>query len=83
MHHGKTARANYDVSCVPAAQKEERSDRNRSPNESMPVTGALFKSATKGYSGTGNVSGILADFLDEAGKLRATRRRLFLRAGCL
>jgi hypothetical protein len=49
----------------------------------MPVAGVFFESATKGYSGTGNVSGTLVDFLDEAGKLRATPRRLFLRAGCL
>jgi hypothetical protein len=83
MHHGKTARANYDVSCVPAAQKEERSDRNRSPNESMPVTGALFKSGSKGGAGNGNIAGILADFLDDAGKLKATRRRLFLGGGRL
>jgi len=31
----------------------------------------------------GNFAGILADFLDDAEKLKATRHRLFLRVGCL
>jgi hypothetical protein len=41
----------------------------------MPGTGVVFKSDSKGGSGNGNVVGILADFLDDAEKLKATRDR--------
>jgi hypothetical protein len=39
----------------------------------MPGTGVDFKSDGKGGYGNGNVAGILADFLDDAEKLKATR----------
>jgi hypothetical protein len=43
--------------------------------------GACFKSDSKDGSGNSNVAGILADFLDEAGKPGVTCHRLFLRVG--
>ncbi len=38
----------------------------------MPGTGVIFKSGTKGGSGNSNAAGVLADFLDDAWKLRVT-----------
>jgi hypothetical protein len=45
----------------------------------MSVTGALFKSDGKSGSGNGNIAGILADFLDDAGKLKVYSRSFILR----
>ncbi len=46
----------------------------------MPVAGVVFKSDGKGGPGVGNIAGILADFLDDAGKVKATWHRLFIKS---